>query len=270
LNTCTDHSAVRQRARDSIAFSARTQEGSTPTQVEVKAGEYFFQSPDEIPAGLTRFHLESVGREGHVMWVIRLRPKENIPQLVADLDADRAAAWSRSLGGPVAAAPGKAVTATLWLEPGEYLVLCYFHAPDGRSHSTKGMIRTLTATTSQRNGPAAAPDIVVTLRDYQIVLAGALRAGRKSMLVENVGSHPHEVIIIRLLRDVPLVEALKGEPGTVEDAGGVGILPPGGRVLLSLELQPGPYVWACFLTNEGDSKSHLEYGMARIVRVGGE
>ncbi len=61
-----------------------------------------------------------------------------------------------------------------------------------------------------------------------------------------------------------------GEPGTVEDAGGVGILPPGGRVLVSLELQPGPHLWACFRSNERNSNSHLDYGMARIVTVAGQ
>jgi hypothetical protein len=55
-----------------------------------------------------------------------------------------------------------------------------------------------------------------------------------------------------------LAEALKAEPGTLEEVGGVGMLPPGGRMLLSLEFQPGTHLWACYMVDEGDSKSHLD------------
>src|SRR4029453_12885374 len=109
--------------------------------------------------------------------------------------------------------------------------------------------------------------IAIEVREFSITPeATALRAGKVRLDVENVGDYRHEFLVVKL---VPGTNA----PPTVatgameENAPGIDIpgritkttLTPGGDGELTLNLEPGDYIFACNLViGEGGSNAPIE------------
>jgi len=98
-------------------------DGSLPGRVvDVKAGEFFFQAPDTIPAGLTTFRLQQIGlvverlragakgralvadkgddtRGAHMLWVVRLDEGKTVADLHRAAQAgERTTPWGKQSG----------------------------------------------------------------------------------------------------------------------------------------------------------------------------
>jgi hypothetical protein len=195
--------------------------------VDVAAGEFFFQAPDSIPAGLTTFRLRQVGlvrhrataggaardsttedrgdptRGFHMLWVVRL----DSGRTVADFH--------------------RAIRAR---EP--------------------GMFRALTVLpTRAAAARAPAPEVVVRVAaDGALRLSAPLTAGRRVIRVENAGATAYEFAVARVLPGRTTAEALAWRrrdnpttPRPFEDWGGLSDVPPGGSLITTMAFEPGDY-----------------------------
>jgi len=252
--------------------------GGLPGRViEVAATEYAFSAPDTIPAGLTTFLLRQEGRirtgaslgpaerdslvvhEGdatagfHMLWVVRLDSGMTAGEFYATAKADSSAPRAHLLGGPGFAFPPRTTNATMVLEPGQYVLVCYVgsaRADRRRYHLLRGMFRPLTVVAAGRNRdvlPAA--DVTVTLGadsisrfSTPITTAGTWRIG-----VHNARAKQAEFRMTRVLPGHSVAEALAwrrfdGKPRVSEPWGGVVAVPPGTSMLTTIELVPGTYL----------------------------
>jgi hypothetical protein len=102
-----------------------------------------------------------------------------------------------------------------------------------------------------------------------------IKGGVVAMDFSNRGNELHEYSLSRLdpgktRADVDEVLA-KGEepPGWVHDLGGVPVLTPAARVRITRKLQPGNYLFLCFIPDP-KGKPHYELGMKKLFKVAGE
>ena len=115
--------------------------------VTVHAKDFAFVAPKSIPAGMTSFKLVNDGKNLHHMQIIKLEEGKTFADLQAAMKVQGAPPpkWLVPVGGPNAAVPGGSVEATLNLEAGNYVIMCFIpSAGDPTPHFMKGMIQPLT------------------------------------------------------------------------------------------------------------------------------
>jgi uncharacterized cupredoxin-like copper-binding protein len=109
---------------------------------------------------------------------------------------------------------------------------------------------------------ASETDLVVDLRDFSIAFGDAtVSAGATTIGVRNRGSTAHDLIILRTDSEpdrLPVEGATAKEEGRVA---GTRMLSPGAVARLTVDLQPGAYVWIC------NVPGHYTLGMRTKVVV---
>jgi hypothetical protein len=260
-------------------------EGAAPapdvTAVSVLGSDYAYEAEGDvelnaIPAGPVQVTLQNLGEEEHQISIVSLRDGKTEADFFALADdVSQLPAVLETWGGPNGVAPGTSATATQVLEPGDYYFVCFIPAPDGEPHAVKGMLSPVTVVAGDE---AAAeleePDTEIALQDYGFDTGGdedePVTAG--DVLFTNDGPQPHEAAIYTLndgatMDDVTAFfssETPSGPP-PVTPAGGVGPIDVGRTVTATLE--PGDYVFICFIPDAGDGLPHLAHGMIRPVTV---
>jgi hypothetical protein len=238
--------------------------------VDVKAGEFYFEAPVSIPAGLTTFRLHQVGiaaerlraggrgrslvlHEGdpthgmHMLRIFRLKDGKTYIDL---MDAFRARAprpWAENLGGPAFSFPPRTTNATFDLEPGSYALACVVGSAredQTRNHLLKGMIRPFTVVpVSSPKTTAPQPDLVIRImKDGTADLSAPITAGRQIIKVENTTTQDHELTFFRLLKgQVTDDRRALIERGDMIPWGGLDTVPAGGSLMMTTEFEAGTY-----------------------------
>ena len=177
----------------------------SPASVTIRARDFAFDAPAEIPAGITTFHLVNDGPGLHHALLVRLDSGKTVADLVAALHTQGAMpAWAKYVGGPNVPDPGKESVATLDLEPGNYAMLCILDMPGGVPHYLRGMSRALTVTAAPATTAATPkavapiPDNAITLSDMVFVLHKPITAGTHTFQVMTAPGQPHEVLVVHL------------------------------------------------------------------------
>jgi len=245
--------------------------------VDVAAGEFFFQSPDSIPAGLTTFRLRQIGlvhhrvlaggaaldsltvdrgdqtRGFHMLWLVRLDEGRTMSDFYRAMQDHTPTPWAKQLGGPSFVMPPRTTNATLVLEPGRYVLACFVgSAREDRTryHLLNGMFRELTVKPSK--APTArvpAPDVIARVSAAGAVhFSTPLTAGRHVIRVENAGAKGYEFQIRRVLPGRSMAEALAWRPRDLpttpipyESWGGLSDVPAGGALITTMTFEPGDY-----------------------------
>ncbi|HEX2778159.1 MAG TPA: hypothetical protein VHM30_01595 [Gemmatimonadaceae bacterium] len=266
---CVTKQADRKTDSAAVATAA-----GTPNVVVVKTSDFAFAAPDSVPAGLTTIRLETnAGTEIHQVGMIRLDSGKTPADLFATMKTSPALPkWAVEIAGVNPPAPGKVAEATLTLEPGSYLLVCFVPSPDGVPHIAKGMSRPLTVTGTQVAAAALPGDIEMKLNDYAFALSAPLTAGSHVIRVVNDAQQTHEVQVVRLARgktvaDVAAwVEKMQGPPPG-EPLSGISGLGVGQSASFPLALTPGEYALLCFIPDAKDGKPHVAHGMMQQIKV---
>lgn len=266
--------------------------------VDVVARELTLDAPDSVPSGWTTFRFTNTAPMVHFVLVDRMPEGTGIAEhqeLLAPVfqqafelsiggQPEAAMAAFASLppwfaevvfmGGPGLTAPGHTSQATVFLEPGTYVLECYvktdgvFHAynPDPNAY---GMVHELTVT--ERSG--GAPEPTATLRlaissDRGISMEGEPSPGRHTVAVQFVDQIVHEnlvghdVHLARLAEDTDLEELALWmdsrrpdglqDPAPAEFLGGTNELPAGTTGYFTVDLEPGRYAWIAEVPGSAD------------------
>ena len=247
-----------------------------PATVTVTATDYGFQAPASIATGPTTVRLVNTGKELHQAQLIKLEDGKTLDDLAKALKSSGPPpSWIKFVGGPNGIAPGQEAQATSVLAPGQYVYICFIPSPDGVMHAAKGMIRPFTVTGAE-SAPAVqqpTPDVTFTLTDYDFQASQPLKAGRQTIMVENAGPQPHEVVLLKLAPGKKVEDfatwaetGMKGPP-PAEALGGVTFLDKGARGSFTADLTAGEYGLMCFVPDAKDGKPHLAHGMMKTIKV---
>jgi hypothetical protein len=243
--------------------------------VDIKATEFSFEAPDTIRAGLTTFRLVDAGKQLHHAQLVRLKDGKSYADLErALMKGGPPPAWLEFAGGPNAPRPGGGVAVeTEELEPGNYAIICVIPGPDHEPHVMKGMMHPLTVVPAV-GAPAPEPtaDVVVHMAEYDYKFSKPITAGEHRLRVDNDGSQPHELELVRLADGKSVVDLEKWVdsqqgPPPGEPLGGVATIASGEEAYFSADFTPGRYALICFVPDAHDGKPHFLHGMAQELTV---
>lgn len=246
-----------------------------PHVVTVKTTEYAFTAPASLPAGTTTFHFVNAGRQLHHVAILKLENGKTLADYVNALKkAGPPPAWAVDVGGPNAAIPGKSSDATITLEPGNYILVCFVPSPgEQMPHLAKGMAKSFTVTASGSPAAEPSPDIHLTLSDYKFTLSTPLTAGHRLLHVMNTATQSHEVLLVKLAPGKTAAQVadwvesgMKGPPPGMP-IGGTTQIARGRTVVVPVDLEPGQYGLICFIPDAKDGKPHSAHGMTETVTV---
>ncbi len=280
-------SCAREEMEESEDLSAR------PTVIEVTAtydpqnNRHLFESDsDTVPAGWTTFRLINASPMLHFLFLDHLPGDRTSQQLLSEISpifqqaADLIAAgkaeegmgkftelpeWFNDLifrGGPGFVSPGRTTEATVYLEPGNYVMECYIKTADGVFHWNLGMYKDLRVTEETSSArPPENPTIEITITDEGLEVVGDVVAGKHLVAVHFAQETPalvaKDVHVIRLDEGVNIDEVAiwmdflqpEGQISTAANPapalflGGVHEMPKGNTAYFKVELAPGNYAW---------------------------
>jgi len=241
--------------------------------VRVTGEDFRFDAPDIVPAGLTEFRFLNKGPALHHLAILKLAGGKTVDDLRAALaNPGPPPAWVKELGGPNAPAPGLESNATLMLEPGNYVLICFVDI-GGPPHFAKGMLRPLRVVPAKgASAPRPKADVTMKLVDYNYELSSPIHAGTRTIRVQNVGKQHHEVELVQLAPSATVADFMKWMekmegPPPGKPLGGVAGMEPGMSEYFRADFTPGNYALICFLPDAGDGKPHFAHGMIQQTMV---
>jgi hypothetical protein len=152
--------------------------------VRIVATNYVFAAPDTITAGLVIFDFVNRSTEAHEALLKRVRPGDDVKAMLASANGGIPAGLEAA-GGPDIVDPGVNARSMQYMKPGTYVWFCVVKAPDGQSHSAKGMMRVMVARPPRASGtasgarPTKEPDTKseIRLKDFSFSIDNPLQSG---------------------------------------------------------------------------------------------
>ena len=243
-----------------------------PTNLRIVARDFGYDLPATVASGPTRIQLVNGGHDLHHAQLVRLTQGKTLRDLAAFPHDAPPPAWVVMVGGPGAVAPGDSSAVVQDLAPGNYAVLCFIPGADKVPHVAKGMAAGFTVL--PRHNGARVPEATNTVRlvDFGFAPARAFKAGKQFIRVVNDAVQPHEIVVFKLLPGKTATDlhqwqmSLQGPPPAQLIGGTVG-LAQSTEALVELTLEPGNYVFTCFIPDAKSGKPHFMHGMSLPVVV---
>jgi hypothetical protein len=234
-----------------VAVAAPARNLSAQRTLTIIARDTGLVAPPTVPAGVTTIRLVLNGKARRDLVVHRI-PAGMTPEELVRGAVGRPSRWFEqwSFGGPaVPRDSSNEASVTMDLRPGRYALVSYEVDATGRPRGDKHMWVLVNAMRSTALIPDRLPvaDATLKVRDNRIDMIGALRRGQRSLRIENIGTQPHELVIVRLKAGKTANDAQrwfrdrKDAPPFVY-VGGVTPMSPGASAQTRLVLQAGPHV----------------------------
>jgi uncharacterized cupredoxin-like copper-binding protein len=244
--------------------------------VTVHAKDYSFVAPKSVKSGFNTFHLVNDGKELHHLTILKLEKGKTMAEFgEAMKKPGPPPTWIKEVGGPNPALPGGSVDATLSLDAGTYVMLCFVPSPGGTTpHAMKGMMSELTVLPAGTGATEPTADLNLHTTDYAFGFDKAPVAGHHVIKVTNDAKQAHEVIVVELAPGKTITDLgnwvekdlMKGPPPG-RPIGGMAPLATGRTGTFPIELKAGKYGLVCLVPDAKDGKSHSSHGMVTQFEV---
>lgn len=283
--TGTSGSAGSQGASSSSSSSASSASSdaagaaSLSGTISLTAKEYAYDAggpPPSVPAGPIKVELTNAGSEEHQATIVKLNSGVTADQFGAAAAGDPTGVAALKLvsmyGGPNAVGAGQKVSTTQVLQPGSYMFMCFIPGADGAPHASKGMVLPFTVTGSDSTASVSGSQ-TITASEFGWAVPDKLKSG--SVQLKNAGTQAHELTVYKLQDGKTLADAKSflgsrtpSGPPPYDARGGFGPISPGQLSTSSFELEPGKYLFVCFLPDvASDGAPHFTKGMIQEVDV---
>lgn len=228
-----------------------------------------FEGPDTIPGGQITIRLHNRGKELHQLQLLKLDEGKSPDDLAVALRETGGVVprWAKHMGGPNGVGSGDTSEATVYLEPGSYVITCGIPAKQHRTHAALGMQKALRVIENAPTFPEFYGNFHMAMFEYEFVVVQPLKKGRHTFYVINRGSQAHQASLIRLNRGASAHDVLRAFtrdaplslPGKL--IGGISGLEPGGDGTFTAEFTPGRYALICLFSDPTGHNSHAAKGM---------
>jgi hypothetical protein len=256
-----------------------------PQQVDVGvteggAGEITF--PAKLEGGVVELSLDNSGNKAeHSAQVVRLddgHTFEDAAKVIGSEEPVEIPEWLRGYGGVGETDPGKTRTTTIVLDEGHYAI--FDDAGEGQPPVTEFDV------TGDGGGDLPDTDATVTAAttgeddpEYEWEVEG-LKAGENIVTFDSEGEEAlHHIVALPIKGDATFDEVkaelesdFQGPPQTIAEDGGddTSVIDGERSEVTTLTLEPGRYVFACFLTDRDEpDKPHVKEGLLKEVTIEG-
>jgi hypothetical protein len=252
-----------------------------PAVATFVAQDYGFDGPDLLSGGLTVIRVANRGQEPHHVQFLKLPEGKNPADLIAALQIALAQvafveipSWAKQMGGPNGVSPGGEAEATVYLDPGFYVLICVIPTKQGTPHVALGMQKALRVIGHGPQAPKIAGEYHLAMADFEFAVPERMTTGRHVFHVINRGSQPHEVSVVELAPGASVDDLVASfTPGAHHHplpgklVGGMAGLEPGGAGAFTVTLTPGHYGLLCLFPNPHSGTSHVSKGMTMNFTV---
>lgn len=259
LISCNWNSSEKGGQAMNLPDTLEIEEKSSPYVVDVKAMDYAFGIPEEIPSGWVTFRMKNMGKEEHVAVVVKFTDTvthEELNKLIintvseGDLEAFRPV-WmrmERDMGGPGLLSPNHTGETTVFLEPGVYALSCGVQSADGEYHWQKGMMRAFKVTEEKTDAAKPEKTVDVILSNFAISTKNPIAEGRNIFNVKFTDMDYHDVHLVKLapgqhMKDLKEWMNHVKAPSPYEFLGGAEQVPEGMTSTFTANLEPGRYAF---------------------------
>lgn len=244
-----------------------------------------FQIQDSIQAGWNTFKYQNKSQETHFFLIdkypegktVEHMEKEVGPVFEKGMDLINAGKQQEGfdafselpkwfyevvfVGGSGLLSPNQNSITTLRLEPGNYILECYVKMPNGKFHSSMGMVKPLVVTSELNEHVPPVESIHINLSSEKgIVVRDSIKSGKQVFSIEfedqkvyeNFVGHDVNLVKISNNADLNQLEAwmnwadpkglITPAPEGFTFLGGVNDLPAGEKGFFEVNLSPGNYV----------------------------
>ena len=219
------------------------------TAVDTKDG-HRFKGPETLAAGWTTIRLVNESEGPHHLQLVKL-PEGVTAEDMVDVAQKPGPPppGVEFLGGPGTLLTGGDGVATVDLQEGSYVLLCFEAHGDGAPHFAKGLWKSLTVTAAtDQSAPEPQAVATVDLSDSEFTITGSVPAGVQTIRVTNSGQHPHEALLLRLapdasVRDFPAAH-YRPRPGrhpAGKHLGGLQVIEAGAQAYFTAVFEAGNY-----------------------------
>jgi hypothetical protein len=240
--------------------------------------------PENLVAGVTTLTLQNESEAPFAPILARFNEDKGMPDLMGAMQGGLAEGLAvvTVLGNPDLL-PGDSYDVTYDLLAGDYVLIAF-------NQAGPPTILPFTVAENADADPEAtrepiAADVVAQMGDFVFAVPSEIEAGAQTWQIENVGEQAHHLLVYAVEADVTLEDATAAFMDALMNATGGppqmpyenvftwGVMSPGERTYIELELEPGTYVIVCFLPDQTaeaaeDAMNHLEHGMIQLVTVG--
>jgi len=243
--------------------------------VVVTMHEYGFSPIDDpVPAGAVRIRAVNEGAETHAVQIARPLAGVTAESFLAtfrEQGETAALAQVEMVGGVHGVDPGQTVEGVTVLDPGEYLLLCFFPTPDGRSHVVAGMVDAFQVIRDGERPDAPAAHATIHATDFSLAVPDGFD-GQGVVELRNDGAVDHEVVFLRVADGSTPADVFawyggdRSTPPPFRFTGGVAAVQAGGTASVDLDLGPGTYMAVCFIPMP-DGTPHALLGMVSTFTI---
>ena len=262
-------SALLAFSAASFSFGSLDMGVPNPDVATFSAWDDRFEGPDTIPGGPITIRLHNRGKELHQLQLLKLDEGKSSADLAVALRETGGVVprWAKHMGGPNGIGSGDTSEATMYLEPGSYVIICGIPTKKHKTHAALGMQKPLHVVENAPTFPEFYGNFHMAMFDYEFVVVQPMKKGRHTFYVINRGSQAHQASLIRLNRGASVHDVLRAFtrdaplalPGKL--IGGISGLEPGGDGTFTAEFTPGRYALICLFSDPTGHNSHAAKGM---------
>jgi uncharacterized cupredoxin-like copper-binding protein len=267
---------------DSSSGGSGQASGTDATPVAITAKDFAFELPASVPSGVVQLTLTNQGQQPHDFQLVKIEGNHSLDEFTKAIGDNSESAtipeWIHGVGGVGTVAPGApALSSWVKLEDGAtYYYFCTESTDDNQNHSSMGMVGQLKVSGKSKATALPKTDGKVTAKEYGFEITG-VKSGPQTIEFHNDGPHElHHFVAAPLApgktaNDV--LTALQSEdqsappPFDFEKAVSVSVIDPGVSEVVQLNLEPGKYVFVCFINDHAGGPPHAMKGMITEYEV---
>lgn len=248
----------------------------SPQRARIAAGDGWRTTGfDSLEAGWVTIAFETLeGPADHGLQIVRLKDGTTFDAALEAVQSDDIGDFldvAEPIGGLVGVRGAQTLRLTLRLDAGSYAMFDFGGGPEGPNFMNGMTAAFDVARAEEPVGSAPATDGEIVLTEYTVEMPVGF-SGNGTYLVRNDGAALHELNIGALPPGADAAAEVEKHAeagrGALEELPGVAIAAPGAEVYVELDLDPGSYVFACFLTVGRDDPVHALEGMWSEVTIG--
>ncbi|MFP8489934.1 hypothetical protein ACKGJO_12670 [Gracilimonas sp. Q87] len=215
--------------------------------VDLKALDYAFAMPPEIPSGWITFRMENMGEDNHIATILRSESDLSVEEIQYKISTGNYDFPTSSIGGPGLHSSGQKSDVTLHLEPGNYVMICWVMIEGGKFHADLGMQMVFQVTEASSGATKPKADVNIILDKYDLQRTKTFATGEQTVEIVNRG-FPYGLHLFRVQDSLSIEKAelkMDGIIGGEQVEWISGAEPPDSvrSTFVTYSFSPGEYMW---------------------------